>query len=91
MKYLENSHRPLKEGENLWRNGHVLKVGVKRFVGIGAEILGFVVQTSNIRGAPHEVALTCRNSKDWSVKCSCKAGLGRKCKHAVAVLLHVQR
>lgn len=75
----------------MWQSGHVIKVGVKRVVGGITEILGFVVQTSNIRGAPHEVTLEYRKKNDWNIKCSCKAGLGHKCKHALAVLLFIQR
>lgn len=91
VRYLDGAHRPIREGENLLKSGHVLRVGVKCYAGTGAVILGFVVQTSNIRGAPHEVTIDFKDRKKWSCKCSCKAGLGHKCKHAIAVLLYIQR
>ncbi|XP_037568399.1 uncharacterized protein LOC119449298 [Dermacentor silvarum] len=56
---------------------------VRRF-----DFLAFVLQTTAIHSAPHEVKITVCDSVLDRASCSCKGG-NYKCKHIVAVLLHI--
>ena len=55
--------------------------------------LAFCLETSNNQSTPH-VEITgsiSHTGKIIDIKCSCKAGLSKKCKHSVAVFLHLKR
>ncbi|KAM7287829.1 uncharacterized protein ISCGN_031520 [Ixodes scapularis] len=80
--------RCLNEAEDVYYAGHVVECAVSTIFGSRATFLAFVLQTTAIAGAPHEVKITiCRSEVDQA-SCSCKAG-NFKCKHIVAVLLHI--
>lgn len=88
--YLDGAKRPLKEGLNIYFCQHVVKAGVISQSRTFTQYFGLVVQTSSPRSTPHEINLKiCENPGEWFAQCSCKAGLGRKCKHIVAVMLFV--
>lgn len=88
--YLEDSKRPLKEGMNLYMCQHVVKAGVTVERKSFTEYFGLVLQTTSPRSAPHQINLKiCEDPIQWYAKCSCKAGLGHKCKHIVAVMLYL--
>ena len=57
--------------------------------------VAFCLQTSNMQSSestPYEIAGSISpTGKIIDIKCSCKAGLSKKCKHSVAVLLHLNR
>jgi len=49
-------------------------------------IIGFCMQTSNLKSTPHTIIH--ENGSVMNSECSCKAGLSGKCKHTLAVLLY---
>ena len=54
--------------------------------------VAFCLQNSNMRSTPHEIAGSISHTEKMiDIKCSCKAGLSKKCKHSVAVVLHLNR
>lgn len=93
LEYLGDSIRPLKEGLNLYKSKHVLNVGMKNIKENNIEIIAEVVQSSDPKGIPHQVNIKLVVDKVnlWVAKCSCKAGLGRKCKHIFASLIYVHK
>ncbi|XP_066601766.1 uncharacterized protein [Prorops nasuta] len=55
-------------------------------------ITAFCMQTSHLKEKPHEIkAKISKSGKIITVSCTCKAGLGERCKHAVATLLFCYR
>lgn len=91
VEYLGDSIRPLKEGSNLYKCGHVLNVGVTNVKEQTVDVHFEVIQSSSPKGLPHQVKITVVTGdiSKWNAKCSCKAGLGEKCKHIFATLLSV--
>ncbi|XP_029843622.2 uncharacterized protein LOC115326830 [Ixodes scapularis] len=80
--------RCLIEAEDVYYAGHVVECAVETAHGDRYTFLAFVLQTSAISGAPHEVKVAvCRSEADQASR-TCKAG-NYKCKHIVAVLLHI--
>lgn len=88
IDYLGDAVRPLKAGLDLYKSQHVINAGKSN---VKMDIFGQVLQTTDPRGAPHNVKIcgVDKNVKNWIGTCSCKAGLGHKCKHIFAVLLYV--
>ena len=83
--------RNLIEGERLLNSKHIIKCG-KLESGDNLNIKAYCLQTSNLKGQPHEInGVIGRNGSIISFKCSCKAGLSEKCKHILAVLLYCNR
>lgn len=88
--YLDGAKRPLKEGMNLYLCRHVIKAGVTVEENAFTKYFGLVLQTTSPKSTPHEINLKiCQSPVEWFAQCSCKAGLGRKCKHITAVMLYV--
>lgn len=90
LEYLGEFKRPLVEGMQILDSHHILEVGVSESSRSLVKVLGLVLQTSDLRGKPHEVLIT----KDFVKKqlageCSCKAG-SRKCKHIIGVMLKIR-
>lgn len=87
--------RNFVEGEKVLNAGHIIFCGRGNDTADGNSIhfLAFCLQTSNMTSRPHEIngLLISSSAKILQVKCSCKAGLSEKCKHSVAVLLHLSR
>lgn len=92
IEFLGDGVRPLKAGLDLQKSKHVINAGRSNIKNDKIDIFGQVLQTSNPRGLPHNVKISGvkeNNVKNWVATCSCKAGLGQKCKHIFAVLLYV--
>lgn len=88
LEHLDDAQRPLKEGFNLYKSNHVVSVGRLKNAKDVLQINAGVIQTSQPKSAPHTVNLWLKSKvSEWITKCSCKAGLGGKCKHIFAVLL----
>lgn len=92
-EYVCGGKRPLIEGEKLFNAGHVIRIGVTKQTERGLDVIGYVLQSSNMKAAPHTINAIIKESKptSWCCKCSCKAGLGEKCKHILAILFHINR
>ncbi|XP_055836660.1 uncharacterized protein LOC129905250 [Episyrphus balteatus] len=88
MSYFENAVRPLREGENILDAGWIHSLGTTK-----EKIVGYVFQASHVGERPHEVSIENINeeSSKWKCGCSCKAGIGAKCKHIAACLISIQR
>lgn len=82
-------HRSFIEGERLVKASHILFCGREsnKTGDTGCNLLGYCVQTTDLRGKPHEITGIFENEKIKTMKCTCKAGLSSKCKHIVAFLL----
>ncbi|KAM7297998.1 uncharacterized protein ISCGN_023149 [Ixodes scapularis] len=66
--------RCLIEAEDVYYAGHVVECAVETAHGDRYTFLAFVLQTSAISGAPHEVKVAvCRSEVDQA-SCTCKAG-----------------
>ncbi|XP_046473194.1 uncharacterized protein [Neodiprion pinetum] len=86
------SHRNFREGERLVAAKHLLNCGIVKEDSDVFEISASCIQTSNVRGSPHEIhGILGKNGEVKSITCSCKAGLGEKCKHIMAALLFCSR
>ncbi|KYM96020.1 hypothetical protein ALC62_13328, partial [Cyphomyrmex costatus] len=84
------SCRNFTEGEKVLRAGHVLYCGKQTGVETCVSLIAFCLQSSNLKGPLHEIKGEISfDGKIKEIKCSCKAGLSAKCKHIVAVLLHL--
>ena len=82
------AERKFIEGERVFKAGHVIKCGKNVAEDGQVSFIALCLQTTNIRLAPHEIKGEVDSKRITSCTCSCKAGLGEKCKHIVAVLLH---
>lgn len=88
------SHRNFIEGNRVLEANHVIKIGktVESVTGDCVYIIALCLQTSHLKESPHEIkGKLCKNGKILSMTCSCKAGLGEKCKHILATLLYCSR
>lgn len=92
IDYLGDATRPLKAGLDLYKSQHVINAGKANVSDDAIDVYGQVLQSSDPRGVPHDIKITGvrpNNVEDWLAVCSCKAGLGHKCKHIFAVLLYI--
>ncbi|CAN7939353.1 unnamed protein product, partial [Ixodes hexagonus] len=76
------------EGEAVYDAGHVIECAVETVRGDRIYLSARVLQTSGLTSPPHNVAVVIEQKEVAEARCSCKAG-NYKCKHVVAVLLHV--
>ncbi|XP_040078639.1 uncharacterized protein LOC115318349 [Ixodes scapularis] len=83
-----DTSRCLNEADDVYYAGHVVESAVKTVHDCVFTFLAFVLQTTALGSAPHEVRITVKMSEVDQASCSCKAG-NYKCKHIVAVLLHI--
>lgn len=80
--------RNFVEGEKVLQAGHIIFSGQLDSVETSIKIISFCLQSSNLKSAPHEIKGEISFLGNvLKMTCSCKAGLGEKCKHIVAVLL----
>ncbi|XP_075556580.1 uncharacterized protein LOC142588637 [Dermacentor variabilis] len=82
------TRRCLSEAEEVYYAGHVIECAVEAAENARFDFLAFVLQTTAIDSAPHEVKITVCDAVVDRASYSCKAGK-YKCKHIVAVLLHI--
>ncbi|XP_066586740.1 uncharacterized protein [Prorops nasuta] len=85
------SQRNFVEGERIYQSGHIIKCGTNERSENDATIsfTALCLQTSNLRGNPHEINGIVSNTGDiLNCVCSCKAGAGKKCKHIIGSLLY---
>ena len=90
VEHVGERKRCWKEGEAVLNAGHILMCGIKSKTDEKLSILALCAQTSSLRGKPHEVLLEL-SANSFAVVCSCKAGNSSRCKHCIAVLMHVNR
>lgn len=93
LRYMGPGERQYIEGVHVVSAKHLWYVAIRKLEQKNVEIVCFCLQTSNLRGPPHELNLKIENfdqdQKNINCKCSCVAGLSGQCKHTVALLLHV--
>ncbi|OXU21062.1 hypothetical protein TSAR_014568 [Trichomalopsis sarcophagae] len=85
------SQRKFIEGERVYKAGHIIKCGKSEQLqnGYTMTFTAVCLQTSNLRDNPHEInGQVSSDGKILNCSCSCKAGLGEKCKHIIAALLY---
>ena len=88
------SSRNFIEGESVLNAGHVMFCGrlSEQQDNVCKLFIAFCMQSSNLRNHPHEIkGSISSNGKIIDVKCSCKAELSKKFKHAVVVFLFLSR
>ncbi|KAK0178534.1 hypothetical protein PV327_007415 [Microctonus hyperodae] len=87
-------NRNFVEGERLLQAGHILKCGkcsVKCDRG-AVSIIAYCLQTSHLKENPHKIdGHVSLSGKIKTMICTCKAGLGEKCKHIIATLIYCTR
>lgn len=89
-KYIGDRSRPLKEGEAVFKAGHVILCGLD--AGNSETIKSLCLQTSSLTSQPHEITIVLnKNVNMWKCVCSCKAGQSGFCKHIVATLIYINR
>jgi len=99
MKATEGYVRPMREGEEVLQCGLVIGVGIKERKGDELLVNALVLRTSGLRQTPYLVQIWVDMSKEFgervigdeSRECECPAGLSEKCKHVVAVMIHLAR
>ncbi|KAJ8976848.1 hypothetical protein NQ317_012972 [Molorchus minor] len=79
--------RPLKEGEAVFKAGHIILCGLDATE--PHNIKSLCLQTSGLSQPPHEIKINL--SSPWVCECTCKAGLSGFCKHIVASLIYINR
>lgn len=80
----------MRSGDAVLKAGHIIAVGVTSVGLTTSTIEGICLQTSHPNNTPHTITITtAADFANWTFFCSCKAGLGSKCKHIYAVLLHI--
>ena len=90
VAHVGNGKRCWEEGEAVLKAKHIVACGVTSRENGEMKILALCAQSSFLRAKPHEILVTIKSS-GFHISCSCKAGMSEKCKHCVAVLLHLNR
>jgi len=88
------NQKNIRDAERILSVGHLIQCGINAEKSNDREIYitALCIQTSHMKEKPHEVSAIISNSgKINSVICTCKAGLGQKCKHSVATLFYCYR
>lgn len=89
------SQRNFREGENILRAGHLISCGKHENESRENSLIkltAYCLQTSQLKASPHEITgEISETGKIIFISCSCKAGLGAKCKHVLATLLYCHR
>lgn len=87
--------RPIIEGEALIDAGHVILCGIKEKKTSFIRVAALCLQTSNLKGKPHEIGikLSTRSGDEVEIEatCTCKAGNSSQCKHIVGTLIYLNR
>lgn len=79
--FAEGSIRNWKEGNEVFKNNHVIVAGVTKIVGDSVHIFCSCLRGSNPSEPPREIKMvTSKLLKDWEIWCSCPAG-NYRCKH----------
>ncbi|XP_062551570.1 uncharacterized protein LOC134216782 [Armigeres subalbatus] len=87
--FAEKSRRNWIEGNQLFKNNHVLIAGATKIKGSQIHIFCSCLRGSNPSEPPRQVNIvTSTNFKDWQIHCSCPAG-NHHCKHKFACLLYI--
>lgn len=87
LQYVGDRNRPLKEGEAVFKAGHIILCGLD-----GDMVRSLCLQTSSLTSQPHEISLKLHQDvKQWKFVCSCKAGMSGFCKHIVATIIYINR
>lgn len=89
--FAEGSIRNWKEGNEVFKNSHVIVAEVTKIVGDSVHIFCSCLRGSNPSEPPREIKMvTSKLQKDWEIRCSCPAG-NYRCKHQFACLLFIHR
>lgn len=87
--------RPLIEGQAILDAKHIIMCGVVSANKDYVRMEALCLQTSNLKGIPHQIKIEVQSSiaseKIINCICSCKAGNSGKCKHIVGTLLYIFR
>lgn len=79
----------MKQGDAMWRSGHLINVGVISVASTTCTIEALCLQTSHPAEKPHTITIkTAEYFGNWTFVCSCKAGLGSRCKHICCLDAH---
>lgn len=91
LEYVGERIRPLKEGEEVFKAGHIVLCGVDSTD--KNRIKSMCLQSSALLQPPHEVSIMFLDGYKGfvSCQCSCKAGLSGFCKHVIATLIYINR
>lgn len=88
-----NSARNFLEGNRIIYANHITSIGVKNDSSDECHVFATCIQTSHPKDPCHDIEGRFKkiNGEILSVKCSCKAGLGEKCKHILGFLIYCSR
>ena len=87
-----DSKRNFKEGERIINAGHIIYCGKNIDFNGSVRLSAKCLSTSSLRREPHEIKGEVLSSGHIiSMTCTCKAGLGEKCKHVLGTLLYCYR
>ncbi|KAK0170632.1 hypothetical protein PV328_008459 [Microctonus aethiopoides] len=79
------------KGKKIASVEHIMKSGELNGINNNDEVrfVAFCMQTSHLKNKPHEIncSVSC-DGKILSMVCTCKAGLGEKCKHIFGTLFY---
>lgn len=82
-------------GEAILNAGHLILCGISDKTKTLLKLFALCLQTSALASHPHEISASFsvvnNNINILKATCSCKAGLGGKCKHVAATLLFCTR
>ena len=84
----------IRDAQRILSAGHLIRCGInsEKSNENVTVVTAQSIQTSHMKEKPHEIkANIAKSGKIMSVTCSCRAGEGEKCKHAVATLFHCYR
>lgn len=89
FEYAEGSRRNWVEGNQIFKNDHVIIAGVTKIEGDQIHVFCSCLRGSNPSEPPRQVNIvTSTLFKNWSLHCSCPAG-NHRCKHKFACLLFI--
>lgn len=89
--FAEESRRNWLEGNQLYKNNHVIIIGITKADGEKLHIFCSCLRGSNPSDPPREVKMISSSVlKNWEMHCSCPAGNFR-CKHQFACLLYIHK
>ena len=84
-----DTKRNFKEGKRIGNAGHIIYCGKNIDFNGSVRSSSKCLSTSCLRGEPHEITGEISNSGQIiCMICTCKAGLGEKCKHVLGTLLY---
>lgn len=94
IKYVNGGSRPFEEGCRVLNSNHILLCGLCSTNNNVDKYFALCLQSTALNDYPHEINVEIsmqNNIKIINAHCTCQAGNSGRCKHAVGVLLFLNR